>query len=525
MDNAFFEKLEEKKIYLDGCDYQVFLKRQESQGSDSPRLIVVSYLPDKKSAILLRLCIDTIQKFTDIPYELWVVDNNSPKENIDWLTRKKGINLVLNTTKPAREGGSYANAIGLEIGRALIDQDSRYLMTLHQDTVACRKGWLTYLLSKLNEKTKAVGVRMDTARVPEGILHVLGYIVDFQLFKRLNLSFFPDLPKYDVGDKAIMEIRKAGYEIFATPNSIWDETVAQNLPENSPFKRFPVDRSVDDDGNVIFIHLGRGVVKSLNGNDDEVRSIGKWAEFVRKNILFQDRPMLDALKKRLLCQADYSVRRYFVDRFFVEHVSVFCLDEKILDIGGKKEKKRGYFDIGTLPLSVEYANIDTSTNPDYLCDAASIPVPDNSYDGVILAEVLEHIREPKVVLAEAFRVLKPDGKLLITVPFLYHVHGDPNDYGRYTEHYWREVLGEVGFGIVGVERQGGYYATLANMFKMRLLVMQQEDGMPVRLKRTVLSRFLIWFQKKAFKWDGETDVRRNKILSGHTTGYGIECRK
>lgn len=45
-----------------------------------------------------------------------------------------------------------------------------------------------------------------------------------------------------------------------------------------------------------------------------------------------------------------------------------------------------------------------------------MPYPDNSFDAVILSEVLEHIDNDSKALKEAYRVLKPGGVLAVTVP-------------------------------------------------------------------------------------------------------------
>lgn len=523
MRDIFYSDYQKESLLIDNKNYQVFLKKQISENIDAPRLLVVSYLPNKKTAVLLKLCIETIKKFTDTPHELWIIDNNSPLKNIEWLDNVKGINLVLNRTEP-KEKGSYSNAIGLEIGRRMIDQNAKYIMTLHQDIAVCKKGWLQYLLSKFDDKTKAVGVRMDTARVKDGILHVLGYIVDFQLFKKLDLDFFPKLPKYDVGDRIISEIKNAGYEIFATPNSIWNKEVVEKLSNDSPYKNFNIDRSVDDNGNVIFMHLGRGVNKSIGSYIDNEKSIEIWNFFIEKN-LFPEKIKVNHLKIKLFSDINYSVRRFFVDKFFIENIQCFEDNAKILDVGGKKENKRGMFDIGKYPLEVKYANIDASTNPDFLCDATKIPVPDNSFDGVILAEVLEHIKEPKKVLAESYRILKPEGKLLITVPFLYHIHADPCDYGRYTEYYFQEVLQEIGFKKIRIEKQGGYYSVLANIIKMRLFGKDFDNSFFSKIKKKIFILFIRWFQKKALIWDNGSNFNKTTIGLGHTTGYGILCKK
>lgn len=49
-------------------------------------------------------------------------------------------------------------------------------------------------------------------------------------------------------------------------------------------------------------------------------------------------------------------------------------------------------------------------------DATRLPFPDNTFDHVIAAEVLEHIPDDEAALAELARVLKPGGTIAVTVP-------------------------------------------------------------------------------------------------------------
>src|SRR5688572_20395135 len=137
-------------------------------------------------------------------------------------------------------------------------------------------------------------------------------------------------------------------------------------------------------------------------------------------------------KEKLLNENWYSLRRYYVDTFFLDNINIFKAKSHILDIGGKKKNKRGVFDIEIYDLNVKYANLDASTEPDYLCDIHKLPIESNTFDGVVLAEVLEHVSDPKQVLKEAYRVMKTGGKLMITTPFMFHIHADPTDYARYT---------------------------------------------------------------------------------------------
>ena len=288
-------------IFVDGLNYSVELTRKVSVPPEAPRLVVVSRQQNRAATELVRICLRAVQHFTPEPHELWVVDNNSPTENLQWLLDWPDVNVVLNRTEPVPPAGraqksgtphpdgqlvwdSYANAIALEIAVRLMSPETKYFMSLHMDTMPARSGWLSYLKSKISGKTMAAGVRMDRTRTPEGVLHVLGYMVDFSVFRKLDLDFLPDLPQIDVGDKVTLGLRRAGYEVFACPNTLWEPGLEKNIREDSPLREFRVDRAFDDDGNVIFLHLGRGVRKSI-GRHLKGTMVSEWTHMANEHLL------------------------------------------------------------------------------------------------------------------------------------------------------------------------------------------------------------------------------------------------
>jgi SAM-dependent methyltransferase len=49
-------------------------------------------------------------------------------------------------------------------------------------------------------------------------------------------------------------------------------------------------------------------------------------------------------------------------------------------------------------------------------DATSLPIPDGCADAVLLLDILEHLGEPELAVAEAHRVLRPGGVVIVSVP-------------------------------------------------------------------------------------------------------------
>ena len=105
--------------------------------------------------------------------------------------------------------------------------------------------------------------------------------------------------------------------------------------------------------------------------------------------------------------------------------------------------------------------------PDVFADASHLPFQDASMDTVIMLEVLEHLRHPQSALSEVARVVRPDGYVLLSMPFLYPLHDAPHDYQRYTAHGLARELEGAGLRIthlqptMGSAESAGLIASLA----------------------------------------------------------------
>lgn len=74
----------------------------------------------------------------------------------------------------------------------------------------------------------------------------------------------------------------------------------------------------------------------------------------------------------------------------------------------------------------------TTAATDLLGDVQRLPFADGSFDTVFFSQVLEHVPEPGLTLAEFWRVLKPGQYLILSVPHISWLHNEPHDYYRYT---------------------------------------------------------------------------------------------
>lgn len=92
-----------------------------------------------------------------------------------------------------------------------------------------------------------------------------------------------------------------------------------------------------------------------------------------------------------------------------------------------------------------------------------LPLEDNTYDTIILSDVLEHIKNPRGLWGEMARVLKMEGNLIMNVPFFYWLHEEPYDYFRYTKYALMAMADEAGFEITELESIGGAPEVLADI--------------------------------------------------------------
>ena len=90
----------------------------------------------------------------------------------------------------------------------------------------------------------------------------------------------------------------------------------------------------------------------------------------------------------------------------------------------------------------------------------------NHYQNLIIFNVLEHLINPTKSLKELYRILKKGGLLIGSTPFLYQVHGAPNDYLRFTKNYLISEFKKKKFKVIYIKElgYGPFLAAFSIMF-------------------------------------------------------------
>lgn len=196
---------------------------------------------------------------------------------------------------------------------------------------------------------------------------------------------------------------------------------------------------------------------------------------------------------------------------FNAELSAIKIDGRVLDVGGGKHQD--YLEFLNLKEDTRVETVDlilreTKGKPtDFEKD--QLPFGDESFDSVLVFNVLEHIYNYQFLVKEMQRVLKDGGQLVGFVPFLVNYHPDPHDYFRYTGEALEKILSSAGFVSIDVQPVGrGPFAVAYNNIVQSLPLFIRlfffpfyyvADSFFLYLRPNALERFPVGYIFKATK--------------------------
>jgi len=158
-----------------------------------------------------------------------------------------------------------------------------------------------------------------------------------------------------------------------------------------------------------------------------------------------------------------DVGRWYVTRFVENVARGLPAGSSILDAGAGESVYKKYFshcNYKAIDLAVgesrwNYANLD------YVGSLHEMPIEDDLFDAVLCTQVLEHLEWPRESVKEMHRVLKPGGKLYMTVPMAQNEHQVPYDFFRYTSYGIESICKHAGFREIKITSFGGLWVRWA----------------------------------------------------------------
>ncbi len=157
----------------------------------------------------------------------------------------------------------------------------------------------------------------------------------------------------------------------------------------------------------------------------------------------------------------YIARRGLADamREYSTHLS-----GRLLDVGcGSKPYARLFSVEQYIGLDIDSERTRSGGVADYYYDGHRFPFDSASFDSILCNQVLEHVFNPSEFLSEIHRVLKPNGGMVLTVPFVWDEHEQPWDYARYSSFGLTALFEKSGLRI---ERRTKINADISVLFQL-----------------------------------------------------------
>jgi len=213
------------------------------------------------------------------------------------------------------------------------------------------------------------------------------------------------------------------------------------------------------------------------------------------------------------------MRNWLLQKLTRERLSIFLADkgtdERVLEVGASHKPNRELFPHVIAGDILYYPGLDLQF------DAHHLPFADKSFSTIVCIEVLEHCHTPQQVINEFHRLLKDDGKLILSTRFVFPIHDAPYDYYRYTKYGLKHLMRE--FSTVNIQEEAETVVTLGVL--LQRLAYQVDWHIPLtKIALLLMAKLMPFFQRTLKKEYGDIrkSVEEQIVMS---SGYYVEAVK
>lgn len=158
---------------------------------------------------------------------------------------------------------------------------------------------------------------------------------------------------------------------------------------------------------------------------------------------------------------DKRMSRKQLNNFIKEDINNFkkIKEPKILFVGSGGELQKYVKNFSSYLYSID---VDPARKPDQIIDLTD-PNFCQNYLGekvnlVCIFEVLEHTKNPSLAIKNIYNLIEKESVVLLSTPFIFNIHDEPNDFYRFTKYGLKEIFKE--FSEVEIKEKNGWLESI-----------------------------------------------------------------
>ena len=209
----------------------------------------------------------------------------------------------------------------------------------------------------------------------------------------------------------------------------------------------------------------------------------------------------------------HSFRRQKIDKLILMNVKF--IKGEVLDIGGTNSTKEILNSILLNKINIKILNKNKKYKPDILSDFDYYNNFKKKYDTILSFELIEYLEHPKEFFNKVYKLLKPKGYMILSIPFLNPIHGDKLDNYRITKKKLIEITKKEKFQIIKFQNVGSVGTVIND-------IIRASCGYASKSKKRKISILLLFIFKWLFKLIDYLTPYQSEFIN---SGYFIILRK